>query len=184
MRLFRNSLQHGMLVRYGNGETALARLTRPHAGGWHGKQCMGGVIFMSEFYAPSEEDFKTWQRCDKWRKNEGYSRLSFATLRKANLERANTTEKYAVCKTWTLDQWFKAVVGELGEFANISKKVDRGDFTLEEAKQSLAKEIADTLIYLDLMAHNLDIDLGSATIEKFNEVSQRVGSNIYLDDEY
>lgn len=184
MRLYSDQLQTGMLVRYGKGETALAVLTQPHAGGWHGKQCMGGVTFMTEFYTPSLTDRQTWVRCEKWRRDERQKDMSygltFNTLREANAKRAETAEKFAACKNWTLDQWFKALVGEIGEFANISKKVDRGDLTIDEAKEDLAKEIADVQIYLDLMANNLGIDLGQATREKFNEVSRRIGSFVVI----
>ncbi len=87
---------------------------------------------------------------------------------------------------WCLAQWCNAVTGELGEAANIIKKVDRGDLTLDEARPSLAKEFADIVTYLDILAMRAGIDLGKATIDKFNEVSKRVGSNIRIaaDDWY
>lgn len=84
---------------------------------------------------------------------------------------------------WSDAQWLQAVVGELGEYANIKKKVERGDLTMEEAKPLLAKELADTVTYLDLLAFRLGIDLGDAVMEKFNEVSTRIGCNIYIDAE-
>lgn len=39
----------------------------------------------------------------------------------------------------------------------------------------IADELADVLTYLDLLAAMQGIDLGRAAIEKFNEVSRRVG---------
>jgi len=58
----------GDLVRYGDGSTALAVLTSPHAGGWHGKQCMGGSTFVSRrLHRPSRKDMETWLECDKYR---------------------------------------------------------------------------------------------------------------------
>lgn len=81
---------------------------------------------------------------------------------------------------WTLSAWSNAVLGELGEAANIIKKVERGDLTLDEARPALAKEFADVATYLDILAFRAGIDLGRATIDKFNEVSNRVGSRVYL----
>ncbi len=81
---------------------------------------------------------------------------------------------------WKLSAWCNAVCGELGETANIIKKIERGDFTLEEAKEELGKEIADVLTYLDILAFRAGIDLGQVTISKFNEVSERVGSDVFL----
>ena len=74
----------------------------------------------------------------------------FRNLRLANLKRCklfkNAKGELAHpngVEDWTVDQWYKATSGELGEFANLHKKVDRGDFTLEEAKECLAEELAD-----------------------------------------
>lgn len=81
---------------------------------------------------------------------------------------------------WKLSAWSNAVLGELGEAANIIKKIERGDFTLEAARHHLAEELADVQTYLDLLAFRAGIDLGKATIAKWNEVSERVGCNLRL----
>ncbi|MGY0711770.1 MazG-like family protein [Azospirillum argentinense] len=70
---------------------------------------------------------------------------------------------------------------KLGETANLIKKIERGDLTLDEARPALAKELADVQTYLDLLAFRAGVDLGQATIAKFNEVSVRVGSPVRLD---
>ena len=59
----------GDLVRYGSGSTALMVLISPHAGGWHGYQCMGGLVFAPgrKIKQPSPGDYKTWKDCEKWR---------------------------------------------------------------------------------------------------------------------
>ena len=105
---------------------------------------------------------------------------------------------------WTPAQWLQAVVGELGEYANFRKKFERGDLTLEEFERLAAKELADVQIYLSILAmrcldydsgpfndgripnferiaHPTGIDLGRATMDKFNEVSKRVGSRVRLE---
>lgn len=84
---------------------------------------------------------------------------------------------------WSPNDWMVAVVGEVGEAANIMKKVRRGDLSAEEAKPKLQKEFADVVIYMDLMAKRHGIDLGQAVVEKFNEVSVRVDSNVFLTED-
>lgn len=81
---------------------------------------------------------------------------------------------------WTLSDWATALSGEVGEAANIIKKVRRGDLTIEEARPALAKELADVVTYLDILAKQAGINLGAATIAKFNEVSERVDSTIRI----
>lgn len=81
---------------------------------------------------------------------------------------------------WCLAQWCNAVCGELGELANLIKKVERGDLTLDQARESLGKECADVVTYLDILAQRIGVNLGDVTVAKFNEVSQRVGSPVRL----
>jgi NTP pyrophosphatase (non-canonical NTP hydrolase) len=81
---------------------------------------------------------------------------------------------------WSLSDWSNACLGELGEAANIIKKIRRGDMTLDEARPLLSKELADVQTYLDLLAFRADVDLGQATIDKWNEISKRVGINLRL----
>lgn len=59
----------GDLVRYGDGSTALALHGEPHAGGWHGHQCMGGYTFYSKVYPPTQADRLMWAECAvRWRR--------------------------------------------------------------------------------------------------------------------
>lgn len=117
--------------------------------------------------------------------------LSFNTLREANLKRLpqfkNKKGKKAHSKKdgsdWSISDWTEAVLGELGEFANLHKKFRRGDITKAEFDAEAKKEIADVQIYLDILAFRLGVDLGRATKDKFNEVSDRVGSTIYIGDD-
>ena len=81
---------------------------------------------------------------------------------------------------WSLAHWANAVTGELGEAANLIKKIERRDFTLDEARIELGKELADVQTYLDILAFRCGVDLGAATIEKFNEVSERIGCDVRL----
>jgi NTP pyrophosphatase (non-canonical NTP hydrolase) len=106
--------------------------------------------------------------------------LTFNALRAANAERIGSS-KYRICEEkWTPAHWMQATMGELGELANLLKKVDRGDFPFDQVKVEVAKELADVQTYLDILALKLGVDLGQATIDKFNEVSERIGSTVRL----
>ena len=81
---------------------------------------------------------------------------------------------------WSLATWSNAVLGELGELANMIKKIERGDMTLDEAREACGKECADIACYLDILAFRLGVDLGQAVVDKFNEISKRVAAPIFL----
>lgn len=76
-------------------------------------------------------------------------------------------------KSWGPDKWALAVLGELGEFANLLKKVDRMDLTLEEALPDLRKECADVVTYAFALMSSLGGDMEDELIKKFNIVSLR-----------
>lgn len=117
--------------------------------------------------------------------------LTFNTLRQANLARLplfkNSKGQLAHADTngrdWSPAQWLQAVIGELGEYANVRKKFERGDLTESEFFELAAKELADVQTYLDILAFQLGIDLGRATIEKFNEVSERVDCAVRIHED-
>jgi NTP pyrophosphatase (non-canonical NTP hydrolase) len=114
--------------------------------------------------------------------------LTFKVLRDANIARLpvfkNARGEPAHSEVdgsdWSLSAWSNAVLGELGEAANLIKKIERGDFTLLEKREDLAKELADVVVYLDILAYRAGVDLGMATVSKWNEVSQRVGCRLRL----
>lgn len=114
--------------------------------------------------------------------------LTFAQLRAANRarlplfknRRGEPAHSEPDGSDWLLSAWSNAVCGELGEAANLIKKIERGDMTLDEARAELGKELADVVTYLDILAFRAGVDLGAATIAKFNEVSERVGCDVTL----
>lgn len=118
----------------------------------------------------------------------GDKALTFDALRQANRERLplfkNKHGRLAHTKSkgsdWSPAQWLQAVVGELGEYANLRKKYERGDLDVVEFTVLAAKELADVLVYLDILAFQLNINLERATRMKFNEVSDRVGCEVKL----
>lgn len=119
----------------------------------------------------------------------GTDGLTFNILREANLARLplfkNKHGELAHSKAdgsdWSPAQWLQAVVGELGEYANVRKKFDRGDISLDEFRTYAADELADVQTYLDILAFQVGVDLGFATMDKWNRVSERVGCNLYVD---
>lgn len=130
-----------------------------------------------------------------WAKLEGFKfvlkgqkPLTFDQLRAANIQRlplfVNKHGQFAHSEPdgsdWSDAQWLEAVVGEIGEYANLHKKLVRGDVDYPTFIKEAAKELADIQTYLDILAFRLGVDLGEATRSKFNEVSKRVGCEVML----
>ena len=84
---------------------------------------------------------------------------------------------------WTGADWGNAMGGECGEAQNVVKKLRRLETRIpgsthrsrEALIDMLADEIADTIIYADLLADHYGIDLQLAIARKFNAISQREG---------
>lgn len=85
---------------------------------------------------------------------------------------------------WSLSDWTVAVTGELGEFANLLKKYIRGDIAEEVFRRDGGFELADVVIYLSILAFRAGIDLDEVVREKFNIVSGRVGSRVFIGDDW
>jgi NTP pyrophosphatase (non-canonical NTP hydrolase) len=105
--------------------------------------------------------------------------LSFALLRERSYARALRWHPGGI-ESWSLSDWACAAAGELGEACNVIKKLNRlrdnlpGNKRGEDGdtlREKLALEIADTVMYLDLLAAAAGIDLEQAVIQKFNRVS-------------
>lgn len=117
--------------------------------------------------------------------------LSFNTLRAANIKRLPTfknakgepAHSEPDGSDWSPAQWLQAVMGELGEYANIRKKFERGDIDEAEFKELASPELADVVTYLDILCFRLGIDLGRSTIDKFNFISARVKSPVFLHED-
>jgi len=73
-----------------------------------------------------------------------------------------------------------AITGELGEFCNLYKKIERGTYEhTEETHVELAMELCDVFIYLCNMAAIMNVDLGKLYKIKrhFNETRFGAGSS-------
>lgn len=113
--------------------------------------------------------------------------INFEGLRIANLSRCRRWHNGGVAD-WTPERWFTATAGELGEAGNALKKLfrvqddianknapDRDIQSREQAIEKIADEIGDTLIYLDLFAASLGIDMEDAARRVFNRTSEKCG---------
>lgn len=110
--------------------------------------------------------------------------LDFQELRSKNIARCNSGAFNHKVQDWSPSQWSNAVAGEYGEMmiefgkllklCNTVKKHDRGD---NIDKTELESEIADIVIYLDLLAARLDINLSEAVKNTFNTKSEQIGSS-------
>jgi hypothetical protein len=94
------------------------------------------------------------------------------------------------------------LVGNLGSFANNRKKYDRGDYTLQKYEELAHEDLTRTWYCFDKLrkeafvhterkhpgdvvevADPVGIDLGQACVDKFNEVSARVGADVKLSED-
>lgn len=114
------------------------------------------------------------------------ARFQLAVFSEQNERRC--VETFHPVKDWTPTDWMTAVAGEVGEAANLIKKARRSNYEkLDDAepgfrsqREEIARELADAVTYIDLLATALDIDLAYWLREKFNEVSDRVGSSVRM----
>lgn len=116
--------------------------------------------------------------------------LTFDTLRHENTARCN--ESFHPLFSWSPMDWAAAMAGEVGEACNLIKKMRRlvkedddwGSIPLKDRAKvrEVIDELADVVIYADLLATRMGEKLENAIIRKFNEVSIRVNSPRKLND--
>lgn len=68
-----------------------------------------------------------------------------------------------------LEHLVVCLLGELGEFSNLLKKVVRGDYELKDVKDSLDEELVDVFIYLIKIANQFDVDLENGYLNKLEK---------------
>lgn len=126
------------------------------------------------------------------------SGLDLAVLAETNAQRCRRWHP-PTAEPWSLADWSNAMCGEAGEAANLVKKLRRietgtqtlptmvhngHEVTLEAEARILAKsvglELADVVIYADLLAQELGrkyggYNLSNLIVTKFNAVSHREG---------
>jgi len=112
--------------------------------------------------------------------------MNWYEFSKVNRERSESPRGFNhKLEDWSLSDWFTALTGELGEAANVAKKLNRyrdginGNTEAEaDLRAKLARELADTFIYLDLLAQRAGVDLPAAVRDTFNAKSAQIGCPI------
>jgi NTP pyrophosphatase (non-canonical NTP hydrolase) len=113
--------------------------------------------------------------------------MKLSRLREANVRRCE--QVFHPLNDWTPTDWACAMAGEAGEACNAVKKLRRladgtntakDPQTESDALKAIGAELADTIIYCDLLAARLGLDLSVEIQSKFNEVSRRMNSDVRL----
>lgn len=78
---------------------------------------------------------------------------------------------------WTLSEWGCALSGEVGELCNKIKKKRQGQ---DITHKQLTDELADIVIYCDLLATKLGYRLEDIVRDKFNRTSDKIDSDIKI----
>jgi len=119
--------------------------------------------------------------------NKEKTEMKLSILRLMNVKRCE--EVFHPLNAWTPTDWACAMAGEAGEVCNAVKKLRRladgtntakDPQTESEAIKAIGAELADTIIYCDLLAARLGLDLSVEVQAKFNEVSRRMNSTVRL----
>lgn len=113
--------------------------------------------------------------------------LTFKKFKETNLKRASKWHNGNI-NEWSINDWMVSLCGEVGEAANICKKLkrlehnyaskndkDRQINSKEQAIIELGAELADCFCYLDIVATRAGINLEKEIINKFNSVSAKYG---------
>jgi NTP pyrophosphatase (non-canonical NTP hydrolase) len=108
--------------------------------------------------------------------------LTFDQFSAANRQRCEDKEGFNHALTsWSTSDWMTATLGELGEAANVVKKLNRVCDGIPGNKQSerelraqLRHELGDVFVYLDLMCQSLGFTIADAAVEVFNSKSAEI----------
>lgn len=110
--------------------------------------------------------------------------MTFENLRSSNKERCTTM--FHPINEWSITDWACAMGGEAGEVLNKIKKLRRlhknNPTQKELAKvknidmllEGIGEEIADTVIYADLLCQRLGLDMETLVSNKFNKDSKEM----------
>lgn len=115
--------------------------------------------------------------------------LSFAGFSAVNRLRCESPSGFNhPLRSWSSSDWMTAVVGELGEAANVVKKLNRyrdgvpGNKASEaDLRQHLRKECGDVFVYLDLLCQSLGFSVADAAVEVFNAKSAEIGCPLVIE---
>ncbi len=74
------------------------------------------------------------------------------------------------------------LTGEAGEFADIIKKIKRGDYTLEEKREELLKELGDVMWYVTQVANDMGTDIGTIADINVKKIESRIVRGVWRGD--
>lgn len=104
--------------------------------------------------------------------------MTFEEFSNINKQRASVWHQNGI-EEWSISDWFTALVGEIGEAGNLIKKYNRLRTKVNSNNpekfdwEKLGDEIADSFIYLDLLATRCGFSLERIAKKKFNFISKR-----------
>ena len=109
--------------------------------------------------------------------------MTFGQFSEANRDRCESPQGFNhPLSGWSTSDWFLAMIGELGEAANVAKKLNRvrdgipgNKETPDELRAKLRKELGDAFVYLDLTCQSLGFSIADAAAEVFNAKSVEIG---------
>jgi NTP pyrophosphatase (non-canonical NTP hydrolase) len=146
----------------------------------------------SRMSEPTDERAR-WDRVDESLRHmeaaQAPRALTFAALAEQNRTRVHRWHG-PDSDPWSGADWSNAMCGEAGEAANVVKKLRRLETAIpdgryhgttvttvdrDELVHGLGDELADLLIYADLLAAHYGIDLEQHVRDKFNRVSEAQG---------
>jgi hypothetical protein len=102
------------------------------------------------------------------------TRLDFETLREVNVKRCEKV--FHPLKKWSRTDWATAMIKKLRRELT---PAEEGAITRIN-RDIVADEIAEVIIYADLLAARMGINLSESVTRKFNIVSDRKGTQIKL----
>lgn len=109
--------------------------------------------------------------------------MTFGQFSEANRARCESPQGFNhPLSGWSTSDWMTALVGEVGEAANVVKKLNRvrdgvpgNKASPDELRDQLRRELGDVFVYLDLMAQSLGFSIADAAADVFNAKSAEIG---------
>ena len=114
--------------------------------------------------------------------------MTFADFAKANRLRCESPAGFKhKLADWSTSDWMTAILGELGEAANVAKKLNRirdgipgNKETEKELRRKLYRELGDVFVYLDLLCQSLGFSVEEAACYVFERKSFEIGYPLSL----
>ncbi len=115
--------------------------------------------------------------------------MEFNDFREKNRQRC--MESFHSLHIWDPWDWTNAMAGECGEACNLAKKLHRieikdsilGQWNKQnkgELVEKLLCEVADTVVYADLLCSRMGVNLEDYIKKVFNRKSVKIGSHVSL----